>query len=307
MKLQRVLLLLLGFCLCALVGLGVSVQAANADVDIWVPGNTDCTGQGYAHAGANPTSPDNTNVPVAYSTCDGSFAPFMGSTTPPDAIAQGVAATRAKWDQYCASGAEHCVLHGFSLGAPIVTIVGNDVGADKIGSNTHIITEGNAWGTPGVFGGKPGLLGVGINIGAQAVGLPLEIPQLAGSENRFTPNDAFAANSGQTPAGEITQLSCINGCGDVPPQHFIQQGDPTAEFHTADDVRQEVYGDPLPGVIAPQDNPLVNPELVPQVPLAPVAPVLADPFEAMTQQFAGVPPCFAPDGAQYRTPAGVGC
>lgn len=312
---KRFIVLLLGMCVCALVGLGAA-GLANADVDIWVPGNTDCTGQGYMNAGANPTSPGNVNVPVAYSTCDGSFAPFMGSTTPPDALNQGVDATRAAWNQWCADGTQHCVLHGFSLGAPIVTMVGNDVGADKLGSNTHVITEGNAWGAPGVLGGKPGFIGGFINIGAAVVGLPPQIPQVAGSENRFTPNDAFAANSGQPPWAEITQLSVINGADvngdgvqDIAPQHFIQTGDPTAEFHTSDDVRQEVYGDPLPGVIPPQDNPLVNPELTPQLPDLPQfpPPQLADPFEAFGQQMAGMPACVAPDGSEYRTPAGVGC
>lgn len=236
--------------------------ADTGNIDIWVPGNTDCTGEVYMHAGANPTSPENINVPVAYSTCDGSFAPYMGSTTAPDAIAQGVEATRRVWNEQCASGVEHCVLHGFSLGAPIATIVATNVGADKPGSNTHLITEGNAWGVPGVFGGKPGAIGFWINVGSPAAGVPLRIPQVAGSENRFNVNDAFAANSGQTPEGEISQLSCINGCDGLPQQHYIQTGKPVAEFRTSDGVRQEAYGDPMPGVIPPQDNPIVNPAIV---------------------------------------------
>lgn len=284
----------------AMAGAAIALVApaviALADTDIWVPGNTDCTGSGYIHAGANPTSPRNTNIPVAYSTCDGSFAPFMGSTTPPDAIAQGVDATRKVWDANCASGVEHCVLHGFSLGAPIVSIVGTDVGADKPGSNTHVITEGNAWGQPGVFGGKPGIVGVGINIGAPVVGLPLQVPQVAGSENRFNVNDGFADDATQQPQAEITNLSLLNGADlngdgvqDIPPQHYIQTGNPTAEFHTSDGVRQEVYGDPLPGVVAPQDNPLVNPELTP--------------VHSLVPSFVGELPC--PDGT--FTPGDASC
>lgn len=245
---------------------------ALADTDVWVGGNTDCTGQAYMHAGANPTSPRNTNIPVAYSTCDGSFAPFLGSTRPDVAIDQGVTATRRVWDANCATGLEHCVLHGFSLGAPVVTIVGTQVGADQPGSNTHIITEGNAWGQPGVFGGKPGIVGIGINIAAPVIGLPQQIPQVSGSENRFNVNDGFADDATQQPQAEITDLSLVNGADvngdgvqDIPAQHYIQTGTPTAEFHTNDGVRQEVYGDPLPGVVPPQDNPLVNPELVPHL------------------------------------------
>lgn len=284
MKAVKLLLFALG-CAIALFCAG----SAHADTHIWVGGNTDCTSQGYMHAGTNPNPADN-NVPVTYGTCDGDFAPFLGSTTPPDAIQQGVDGTRAAWDANCSAG-QRCVLHGFSVGAAPVSIVGNDVGADKPGSNTHVITEGNAWGQPGVFGGQPGLLGVGINIGAPVVGVPTHIDQVPNSENRFTPNDGFAANSGQTPVGEITQLSCINGCGNVPPQHFIQTGSPTATFTTSDGVHQEVYGDPLPGVIAPQDNPVVNSAVV----------------QSAVPSFFGELPCVAPDGGSYFTPAGQGC
>lgn len=266
------------YILVAMAGAAASLVApavmALADTDIWVGGNTDCTSQGYMHSGANPTSPENVNVPVVYGTCDGDFAPFLGSTRADDAIAQGVDATRQVWDVHCASGVEHCVLHGFSIGAAPVTIVGKQVGADGPGSNTHVITEGNAWGQPGVFGGKPGIVGVGVNIGAPFTGVPLHIDQVAGSENRFNVNDGFADDATQQPQAEITNLSLLNGADtngdgvkDIAPQHYIQTGKPVAEFRTNDGVRQEVYGDPLPGVQPPQDNPLVNPELAPHLPV----------------------------------------
>lgn len=317
------------YILAVMVGLallfGTPAALALADTHLWDGGNTDCTSKIYMNAGTNPNPADN-NIPIAYGGCDGSFAPFLGSVNAGDAINQGVVNTRAAWDQFCSHG-ERCVIHGFSLGAPIATIIGNDVGADGLGrSNTHIITEGNAWGVPGVNGGKPGLIGVGINIGEPFVSVPLQIPQVPGSENRFTPNDAFAANSGQPMSAEITQLSVINGADtngdgvqDIPPQHWIQTGTPTATFTTNDNVKQEVYGDPLPGVIAPQDNPVVNPELLPQIPNfipdmsalppapADVVPVLANPADAFGQQLAGLPACVAPDGGTYFTPSGMGC
>lgn len=289
---------LVAAALAVFYGAGV----ASADTDIWVGGNTDCTSQGYMEAGANPP-PGTNNVPVVYSTCDGSFAPFLGSTRADEAIRQGVEGTRREWNRWCSSG-QTCRLHGFSVGAAPVAIVGNDVGADTPGSNTHVITEGNAWGYSGVFGeAPPGFVGFWINVGAPAIGVPLEVAQVPNSENRLNPNDGWANNSGQTPWGEITQLSTLNGVdtnGDgvqeIPPQHFIQTGEPTAVFRSPDGVEQKIYGEPFPGVVAPQNNPLVNPP-----------PVLADPMEAFGQQMAGMPPCIAPDGGEYRTPAGVGC
>lgn len=268
----------------ALYGAG----AASADTEIWVGGNTDCTSELYMNAGANPV-PGSNNVPVVYGTCDGDFAPFMGSTRAPDAIQQGVDGTRAAWDANCSAG-QRCTLHGFSIGAAPAAIVGTDVGADGLGgSNTHVITEGNAWGQLGVFGDKPGIVGVGINIGAPFAGVPLNIAQVPGSENRFNVNDGFADDATQPPWAEITDLSLLNGAdfnGDgvqeIPPQHFIQTGEPVATFTTSDGVQQKVYGDPLPGVIAPQNNPLVNPELAPE-------PVRSD-----TPSFFGELPC--PDG-----------
>lgn len=296
------------YILAGIAGVAATLVApavlAFAHTDIWFGGNTDCTSQGYMHAGANP-NPNDRNIPVVYGTCDGAFAPFLGSTAAPDAIQQGVDVGQALWRANCTHG-ESCTLHGFSIGAAPATIVANEVGADRPGSNTHLITEGNAWGKPGVFGGSPSFIGTWINVGAPALGVPLHINQVPNSENRFNPNDAWANNSGQVPSGEITQLSCINGCGDIPPQHYIQQGTPTAKFDTSDGVHQEVYGEPMFGVVAPQDNPVINPPVAAPV-LQQSAPVLADPGEAFGQQMAGIPPCFAPDGGEYRTPAGVGC
>lgn len=285
MILRRVLLFLLGVFACVLIGLGWSAIASadagtgnsnTGNIDIWTGGNTDCTSQNYMHTGANPTSPANLNIPVAYGACDGSFAPFLGSMRANDAMNQGVDALTRIWKDNCSSGVEHCVMHGFSLGAPIVTIVGNNVGADQPGSNTHVITEGNAWAQPGVFGGKPGPIGFWINVGVPFTGLPLRIPQVSGSENRFNVNDGFADDATQNASAETTNLSLLNGADtngdgvqDIPPQHWIQTGDPVAEFRTDDNVRQEVYGDPLPGVVPPQDNPVVNPELTPALPALP--------------------------------------
>lgn len=287
-----------GVAFCALMYAGMGT--AGAATHLWFGGNTDCTSQSYMNAGGNPNPSDN-NVPIAYSTCDGSFAPFLGSTSAPDAIQQGVDAGRAAWDQFCSHG-ESCTLHGFSVGAAPAAIVGNEVGADAPGSTTHVITEGNAWGAPGVFGGKPGFIGGFINLGAPFAGVPTHIDQVPNSENRLNVNDGWGDNSGQPPWAEITQLSCINGCGDNPPQHYIQTGEPVASFTTNDGVHQEVYGDPFPGVVPPQDNPIVNPELLPAAP-----PVLADPMDAFQQQMAGLPPCVAPDGGTYFTAAGLGC
>jgi len=243
-----------------------SMGTAHADTHIVVGGNTDCTSQGLTNTLAAQGQLQGDPVPVVYGTCDGSFAPFVGSTLASDAINQGVVATRQAWDANCSNG-ERCVLEGFSIGAAPVTIVGNDVGADQPGSNTHVITDGNAWGAPGVFGGLPGVVGVGINVGAAVITVPLHIDQVSGSENRFNVNDAWAADSAQPPWAEITDLSTLNGAGDIPPQHTVPSGEPTATFTTNDGVTQEVYGQPFFGVIPPQDNPLVNPELLPPPPV----------------------------------------
>jgi hypothetical protein len=287
------------YILAGMVGVALSFGApavlALAQTDIWVGGNTDCTSQGYMHADGNPIAGHN-NVPVAYGTCDGDFAPFLGSTTASDAIAQGVAATHQAWDANCANTSESCTLHGFSIGAASASIVANDVGADKPGSNTHLITEGNAWGQPGVFGGKPGFIGFWINVGAPFAGVPLHVDQVAGSENRFNVNDGFADDATQAPNVEIVNLSCLNHCDDLPPQHFIQSGSPAATFKTNDGVKQEVYGDPLPGVIPPQDNPVVNPELTPTAPVTSAVP-----------SFFGEAPCVADNGGQYFTPGDSPC
>lgn len=281
------------YILAGMVGLALSFGApavvALADTNIWVGGNTDCTSQGYMHAGGNPV-PGTNNVPVVYGTCDGDFAPFLGSTDAGVAIGQGTVATKQAWDANCSAG-QRCTIHGFSIGAAPAAIVGNQVGADQPGSNTHVITEGNAWGEPGVFGGQPGFVGTFINIGAPVISVPLHIDQVPNSENRFNPNDGWADNSGQPPWAEITQLSCINGCGNIPPQHYIQTGTPTAEFTTSDGVHQKVYGDPLPGVIAPQDNPLVNDQLA----------------HSVVPSFFGEAPCVAADGSQYFTPGEAPC
>jgi hypothetical protein len=254
------------YILAAMAGVALSFGApavlALAQTDIWVGGNTDCTSQSYQHADGNEQLGRH-SVAVQFGTCDGDFAPYLGSTPANVAIDQGVAVTRQAWDANCANGVEQCTLHGFSIGAAPVAIVGNDVGADKPGSNTHVITEGNAWGKPGVFGGQAGIVGIGINIGAPFVPIPTHIDQVAGSENRFNVNDGFADDATQSLPSEIVNLSCLNGCDDQPPQHFIQSGSPTATFKTSDGVKQEVYGDPLPTTVPPQDNPFVNPELTP--------------------------------------------
>jgi hypothetical protein len=256
------------YVLAAMIGAAASFGApavmALAQTDIWVGGNTDCTSSSYQHASSNEQLGRH-SVAVQFGTCDGDFAPFLGSTRADDAISQGVTATRQAWDANCGNGIEECTLHGFSIGAAPATIVANDVGADRPGSNTHLITEGNAWGQPGVFGGKPGPIGFWINVGAPATGVPLRIPQVAGSENRFNVNDGFADDALQQPQAEIQNLSCLNGCDGQPPQHYIQNGTPTASFTTDDGVKQVVYGQPFPGVVAPQDNPAVNPELAPRL------------------------------------------
>lgn len=181
-------------------------------------------------------------------------------------------------------------------------MVGTDVGADKPGSNTHLVTDGNAWGRPGVFGGTPGIVGVGVNIGAPFVGAPVHIGQVSGSENRFGVNDAWANDAGQPLPAEITEFSTINGADtnndgvqDIPPQHIVPSGVPTDTFVTPDGVTQEVFGTPLPGVLNPADNPVLNPPLPP----APVTSAMSS--------FFGELPCVAPSGAQYFTPGDAPC
>lgn len=239
---------------------GTAAASPGEHVHIVVGGNTDCTSQGATDKIASEGRLQGRPVPVPYSTCDGSFAPFLGSTNAGAAIQQSVTNTRTAWDQNCTNG-EICTMEAFSLGDAGVSIVGNDVGADKPGSNTHVITNGNAWGYTGVFGGKPGVVGVGINIGAPFANVPTHIDQVQGSENRNGVNDGWGDNAGQPINAEITQLSCLNGCNGLPPQHDIPAGDPTATFQ-AEGVTQESFGTPLPGVIPPQDNPIVDPNAV---------------------------------------------
>lgn len=256
---------ILGALLCGAIGMAylfMSLGTASADTHILVGGNTDCTSQGLLNVKAAQGDLQGNPVPVSYGDCSGDFGPFVGGMAPNVAIQQGVDATRAAWNQYCSNG-DRCVIEGFSIGAAPVSIVGNDVGADKPGSNTHVVTDGNAWGKLGVFGPQPALVGSFIKIGAPVIGVPVNIPQVAGSENRFGVNDGWADNSGQPPWAEITQLSTINGAGDVPPQHFVPDGAPTGTFVTDDGVTQESYGDPLFGVVPPADNALVDPNLVP--------------------------------------------
>jgi hypothetical protein len=246
---------------CLLFGSGF----ASADTHIIVGGNTDCTSQGLANTIAAQGRLQGDPVPVAYGTCDGDFAPFSGSTTPNDAFNQGVAATRAAWDQHCANGSR-CVIEGFSYGDAPAIQVASDVGADQPGSNTRLITNGNAWGDPGVFGPTPGPIGVGINVGAAVIGVPANLPVVPNSENRNDVNDAYGSNGGQPPWAEITQLSTINGADtngdgvqDIPPQHNVPNGPITGSYVDENNVTNNFYGDPLPGVVPPADNPVVNP------------------------------------------------
>lgn len=230
---------------------------ASADTHIVVGGNTDCQSTGIM-AVKQAQNPGDNFVPVAYGTCDGDFAPFVGSTTPNDAYNQGVSATQAAWDDNCSQG-QKCILEGFSYGDAPVSAVGTNVGADKPGSNTHVITNGNAWGETGSLGPTPGLLGAGTKIGAPVIGVPLNIPQVAGSENRNNVNDFWGDDAGQPVWAEGTMAGEINGDNNgTPPQHNIPDGDPTATWVSSDGVTQESYGQPLPGVVPPQDNPVVD-------------------------------------------------
>lgn len=240
------------------IGTGIG----HADTHIVVGGNTDCRSLGLMQTKIDQGDVRGELVPVAYGTCDGDFAPFLGSTPANVAIDQGVAATRQAWNDHCSDGSR-CTLEGFSLGDAPVSIVGNDVGADQPGSNTHVVTNGNAWGDPGVFGPTPGPIGVFVNIGAPFASAPTDIPVVPNSENRNGYNDAWGANGGQPPWAEITQLSTINGgANGLPPQHYVPSGEPAGSYVDENGVDNKFYGEPFPGVIPPEGNPVVNPPAV---------------------------------------------
>lgn len=278
------------------VALGILCAAtASADTHIVVGGNTDCTSQQLVDTLAAQGRLQGNPVPVAYGTCDGDFAPFLGSTTPGDAFNQGVAATRGAWDANCANTAQRCVIEGFSYGDAPVLQVGSDVGADQPGSNTHVITNGNAWGDPGIFGPTPGAVGGFVKLGATFIGVPDHLPVVPNSENRNLVNDGWGSNGGQPPWAEITQLSTILGANGLPPQHAVPDGPVTSSYVDENDVTNNFYGEPLPGVISPADNPIVNP------------PAGVESVRNTAASFFGEAPCFAADGSQYFTPGDASC
>src|SRR6201993_68179 len=184
---------------------------AHADTHILVGGNTDCSSQVLLQTKIAQNDLQGDPVPISYGTCDGDFAPWVGSTPANVAIQQGVDATLQAWQDNCSAG-QRCVIEGFSIGAAPVSIVGNQVGADQPGSNTHVITDGNAWGQLGAFGGpNPGPLGNAAKTGGPVfTGVPVDVPQVAGSENRVGVNDFWADDSGQNINGENEMASCIN-------------------------------------------------------------------------------------------------
>lgn len=254
----------IAFAFLAYISSGVSAAQAHADTNIYVGGNTDCTGQGIiadkqAQGDYNYSA---TNIPIAYGACDGSFAPFLGSVPMNVAVDQGTAATVQAWRDNCQGQVPgKCTLEGFSLGAVVVSNAGNQVGADKPGSTTHVITDGHAYGDPGVVGDTPNFVGGFVKAAGPAFGIVTDVPAVPGSENRGNINDFFYNGGNQNPGDQIAMGSCINGCGAVPPQHEIP--DPAAQHDTYvsdDGVTQEVFNTAgaFPGVVNPADIPDPN-------------------------------------------------
>lgn len=239
------------FGFLAYTGAGI----ASADTHILVGGNTDCTSQQLLQIKNEQRDVHGTPVPIEYGDCVGDFAPFLGSVNMTDAVQQGVDATQAAWDQNCSTG-QRCTLEGFSIGAPVVSIVGDNVGADRPGSNTHVVTDGNPYGTPG-FMGPNSQLGDVVKPMAAGFGVVSDAPIVAGSENRFNVNDFWANGGGQTVGAVINQGTAINGIPDLlPPQHEVPNPDALHDTYVDENgVTNEVYGEPLAEVVNPADQP----------------------------------------------------
>lgn len=238
---------------------------ASADTHIYDGGNTDCTGQKMVdHKKANGDYDYGANnIPITYGSCAGNFAPFQGDMPMNVAVDQGVNATVQAWKDNCQGRpAEKCVLDGFSFGAIVVSISGDQVGADKPGSNTHVITEGHGYGESGIVGDGswdgPAILAAGAPFG-----IVQNVPAVPGSENRFKINDFFANGGPQNLGDQIamgsTALGTTNpdGSPGLPPQHAIPTGTPDTTYVSDDGVTQEVFNtaDAFPGVVNPVDVP----------------------------------------------------
>jgi hypothetical protein len=239
----------------------VNTGTASADTHILIGGNTDCTSQGLLATKQAQGDVKGTPVPVHYGDCAGDFAPWVGGTTPQAAIADGVNNAQAVWDQYCSAG-QTCTIEGFSLGDAPAAIVANNVGADGLGGapNTHLITNGNAWGEYGFLSESDNPMNVTERgLAGAFTGIPTSIPQVPGSENRNFTNDAWGNGGDQAPWAQITQAATINGDPSTGlPQHAVP--DPTqphATVTTDDGVTQEVFPGQgtYPGVIDPSPLP----------------------------------------------------
>jgi hypothetical protein len=213
------------FALAVFTGMGT----ANADTHIYVGGTGDCTSQ-LAMATADPA---NTNIPVVYPTC-------------PNTIDGGVAAATQAWNANCVPGP--CTLEGVSLGAAVVSIVGQNVGAGQPDSSTSVVTDANPWGEPGLLS-KPSWLD---GIAASVTGSPpgTVVSQVPGSVNRFNVNDLLADGGGQSGLGQFMMLLDIGGAWGQP-GHSVPVGQPVNSFVTSDGVTQDVFGSPLLWVSPP--------------------------------------------------------
>jgi hypothetical protein len=208
--------------------LSVGAGTASADTHIYVGGTGDCSSQ-QAMAQANPSD---TNIPVIYPTC-------------PNTIEGGVTAATQAWNDNCTAG---CTLEGVSLGAAVVSIVGQNVGADQPGSTTHVVTDANPWGEPGLLSTPSWLDGIADQVTGATPGMT--VSQVPGSINRFNVNDLLADGGHQSSLGQFMMLLDIGGAWGQP-GHSVPTGQPTNTFATPDGVTQEVYGSPLLWVAPP--------------------------------------------------------